>query len=434
MALAPRITIEGTGRFAGVSSDIAAYSSQEDATPVLLGSTSGGMGQLSYAIVSSDEIPGDPMFAWLGTAHASPSVARFASGREVYNAVPNPVLGTNTTGWSTTATSTSARVATGGPGNNGYFRAVLGTSNPVDVTVSGSSVVPGQPATGSMYFRTSVARPITLTLSFLDNAGAVIRSAVSPSKALAADQWVRVAVDGGTVPTGAVTARLTATITGTASTVVGATLAQITPSAGHSMDVAGNMPPVNARIATRDLLRATVRLDDGSNGVTRLVVNSLDDSNGTTAVSADSRLAALQATRTGVPMQGTPEQIIRYYLGLGGITTGIVYQGTGSTSSRAVQGWTGVVWDYLRAFLTAVNAEIALVSGNVVIRPLRMRTSVNRRNSDVSVNRGIGEMAQTVVVNYYNNTYKTGLVYPMGGWNEDVQVYQVDPGETWLAR
>lgn len=185
--------------------------------------------------------------------------------------------------------------------------------------------------------------------------------------------------------------------------------------------------------ATTDLIDSTVVLADGSNGETEAVVTGLSTDNGVTAVTSDSRMSPLLSTRTAVPMQGTPEAILRYYLSLGGITTGIVYEGVGSTATRAVQGWTGVIWDYIRSFAAVVGAEVALVSNNIVIRPLHQRVSVNRRNSSVSTSQGKGDLARTVEVKYYSNKYMSGLVYPKGGWNEDVQVYQVDPGETFTT-
>lgn len=185
--------------------------------------------------------------------------------------------------------------------------------------------------------------------------------------------------------------------------------------------------------ATTDLIDSTVLLEDGSNGETSAIVTELATADGITSVSADSRLSPLLSTRTAKPMQGTTEEIFRYYLSLGGITTDIVYDGAGSPDTRAVQGWTGVIWDYIRSFAAVVRAEVALVSNKVVIRPLRERVSVNRRNSSVSTSQGKGDLARTVVVKYYNNKYMTGLVYPRGGWNPDVQVFQVDPGETFTT-
>lgn len=186
-------------------------------------------------------------------------------------------------------------------------------------------------------------------------------------------------------------------------------------------------------VATTDLISATVKLSDGSNGETTAIVETLSTDNGITAVTANSRLSKLLSTRTAVPMFATTETIVRYYLSLGGVTDGIVYEGAGYAGAQAVQGWTGVIWDNLRAFLTVVGAEIALVSNNVVVRPLRQRVSVNRRDSSVSTSQGKGDVAQSVVVKYYNNQYKTDLVYPDGGWNEDVQVYQVDAGEIFTT-
>lgn len=185
--------------------------------------------------------------------------------------------------------------------------------------------------------------------------------------------------------------------------------------------------------ATTDLIDSTILLSDGSNGEVGAVVEGIDTDNGISSVKANSRMSALLATRTAAAMQGTPEEILRYYMSLGGVTTGIIFEGVGDNASRAVQGWTGVIWDSIRSFAVVVQAEIALVSNNIVIRPLRQRVSVNRRDSSVSTSQGKGDVAQTVEVKYYNNRYTSGLLYPKGGWNEDVQVYQVDPGEVFTT-
>lgn len=433
MALAPRITIEGTSGFAGTTTNVSTYTATEDATPVLLGSTEGGAGQLAFSVVASDTVAGDPLFAWVGASHASPSVARFADSHEVYNSFPNPVLGTNALGWEATGAVTSTRVAAGGPRDSAFFRATRTTLGTAAVRALGSTVIPGQAATASMYVRTSVAQRVTLGLSFLDSNNVSVGGSVSDAVNLPANTWVRIVVEGNTVPAGAATANIVATATGLSGETLDGTFAQLSPTAGFVLDVAGNFPPVRPQVATRDLVDAPVRLVDGSNGTVRVTVGDMDESDGLASISANSRLGVLLSTRTAKPMQGTPEQIFRYYLGLGGITTDIEFQGTGSTSTRAVQGWTGVIWDYIRDFAITVRAEVTLVSGLVVIRPLRQRVSVNRRDSQTSVHRAKGEMAQTVEVKYYNNRYATGLVYPNGGWNPDVQVYQVDAEEVFTT-
>lgn len=432
MALAPRITIEGTSGFAGTTTNVSTYTATEDATPVLLGSNSGGTGQLGFSVVASDYVPGDPMFAWLGTAHASTSVARFADSQEIINAVPNPVLGVNTTGWDFSGTGTGARVASGGPRNAAFYRVTRTAAGAVGVRVSSIPVVPGQPATASMYVLSSVETPVTLGITYVNASNQAVGGVVGTPVRVPAGAWARVDVVGEvSVPTGAVSASITATATAASGTTLAGTFAQVTPTFGQVLDIAGHLPPVGVQVATRDLIDSPVRLVDGSNGTMRVTVGDMDEGDVIASVTADSRLGALLSTRTAKPMQGTTEDIFRYYLSLGGITTDIQYQGAARESTRAVQGWTGVIWDYLREFAISVGAEISLVSGLVVMRPLRGRVSVNRRDSSVSVNRSKGDMAQKVEVKYYSNRFGTGLVYPSGGWDPDVQVYQVDVDEIY---
>lgn len=182
---------------------------------------------------------------------------------------------------------------------------------------------------------------------------------------------------------------------------------------------------------TLSLLSDTVTLTDGSNGTTVGTVGGITVTDGIANVTADSRLGLLLATRRAQPMNASPGSIFRYYLSLAGITTNIVVEdGLDTASPVPVQGWTGVIWDNMRQFAVATSVEVALVSNNVVIRKLRKREAVNKRNITEQINVRKGQLAQNVEINYYNNRYGSGQAYPQGGtWREDVQVYQVDVGE-----
>lgn len=207
-----------------------------------------------------------------------------------------------------------------------------------------------------------------------------------------------------------------------------------------SFDVAENPDGGSGSIMLMD---DTITLSDGSNGTTTGFVSGVNFTDGVGSVTANSRMQLLIAERQAQAMTGTPEAIFRYYLGLAGVTDRIVVVadnytlprgGTGSLTGSvySVQGWSGVILDNLRQFAISVGAEIALVSNNIVMRPLRARVAVNQRNVTQSWTARRGQMAQTVEVNYYNNRNVTSpaIFYPTNtGWVEDTQVYQVDVDE-----
>lgn len=192
-------------------------------------------------------------------------------------------------------------------------------------------------------------------------------------------------------------------------------------------------------LGTITLLDDELTLVDGSNGTTTGVVTGLDASNGIVSATADSRLTSLLSTRSAAPQNMTMEQTFRYYLGLGGITTGIVFEEPSVASYRyataaliPTPGWTDVIFDKLRQFALVCGAEVSLVSNNVVFRPLRQRVAENKRDTSVTATANRGQIARSIEVVYYTNRYLVdGQVYPDNGmWTEDTPVYQVDSGET----
>lgn len=190
---------------------------------------------------------------------------------------------------------------------------------------------------------------------------------------------------------------------------------------------------------TLSLLDNKITLSDGSKGTTTGTVSGIDSNNGVASLTVTSRLGSLLSTRTALPQNMTMEQTFRYYLGLGGITTEVVFEQPTTVAYRyattrliPTPGWTDVIFDRLRQFALVCGAEIALVSNNVVFRPLRTRVAENKRDSSVSISAKRGQLARSVEIVYYQNKYLTNAqVYPVGGnWTEDTPVYQVDAGET----
>jgi hypothetical protein len=172
-------------------------------------------------------------------------------------------------------------------------------------------------------------------------------------------------------------------------------------------------------------------LEDGANGTTQGVVNSVQITNGVASLAGDSRIGAFLADRTAAPFTGRLDNAFAYYLGLVGITTGYTTDASIAATSVVFPGFTGNMWDYMKKMCVAMSAEISLVSDNIVLRPIRGRTAETARNTDISWSVSNNQLAQNVEVYYYNNEYKTDtMVYPKGGWTSDVQVYQVAGGET----
>lgn len=172
-------------------------------------------------------------------------------------------------------------------------------------------------------------------------------------------------------------------------------------------------------------------ITDRSQGTTSLIVTDLTVSQSIATVTANSSLAKAAVVRTTQPYQGTLGGAIRYYLGLVSITTNIVVDVTLESVPVVFQGWEGEVYFHVSKMLgPAFGFELALVGEQIVCRPFRTREATHNHDVQLSHSISQGNVAQSVVTNYYESTYKTNaLAYPPGGWTPDVTVYQVDAGQ-----
>jgi hypothetical protein len=172
-------------------------------------------------------------------------------------------------------------------------------------------------------------------------------------------------------------------------------------------------------------------LEDGTRGTTVGTIRSLAVTPTATTLTADSRLSALNVVRQVNPVNGTFEQAILYYLGLCGITTAIFIDEDLKQRPFISRGWNANVWDELKKMATARQFEISLVSDNIVVRKPRAVTAVRHRDSQVSFSLDDTDLAQSVEVYWYEKTWRNGYIaYPEGGWDDEVQVINVDAGET----
>lgn len=131
------------------------------------------------------------------------------------------------------------------------------------------------------------------------------------------------------------------------------------------------------------------------------------------------------------PFVGTLKDAFLYYLSLAGETSGIVVDPSIEARPVVLPGWRGELWFYLKQLAVAEECDVSLVSGNIILRPVRTRVATNNRDTARTTSAEGQTLAQSVEVYRYNNTPITdSLVYPPGGWKDEVEVLNVNAGET----
>lgn len=214
-------------------------------------------------------------------------------------------------------------------------------------------------------------------------------------------------------------------------------------SSGGTGSIAFTATEDTSATGTILLLNDVITLSDTSAGQTQGTVTSVNVANGprtggydsrggSATVTADGRLGILNATGFVPAFMGDLDGAATMILGPAGITTGIVIEPSIAGTPVAFRGGQYNYWFLLKEIASAVGLiEVALVSNNVVVRPIREREAYMEKVSNVSWGVQNGELAQFVEVIYYNyEEIESGLVYPYGGWNPDVQILQVDAGQT----
>lgn len=182
------------------------------------------------------------------------------------------------------------------------------------------------------------------------------------------------------------------------------------------------------------LIDKHVQLDDTRKGFTLGRVQSVQQSldSAEIQVTALSRLGELNVYNVQAqPFIGTLGNAFAYYLSLANITYDFSADQTIATRPVVFPGWSGELWFYLKQLAAAVDCDVSLVSGIILLRPVRARTATRGRDLSRTQSIGGGTLAQFVEVYQYNNTPITNkLVYPPGGWSEEVTTINVNSGET----
>jgi len=188
---------------------------------------------------------------------------------------------------------------------------------------------------------------------------------------------------------------------------------------------------VNNNDASILLYKDEFYLNDRIHGAVIGEVENVSGSNDLVTMGGRSRLALLNVDDIIGPKVGTIEQVFTGIFAQVGITQDIIFDLGLSTATIKTPGYEGDVWVFIKQLCSAYEVEIAVVQKYVVVRPTRQRTIDATNIIDTSWQVQDIELAQTFDVAYYNYAQETDfLVYPKGGWTPEVQVYQVEHGET----
>lgn len=185
------------------------------------------------------------------------------------------------------------------------------------------------------------------------------------------------------------------------------------------------------------LIGKEVKLTDTYKGYTIGTIQSAQYSadNSVIQISALSRLVDLNIYNVQVqPFSGLLADAFEYYLSVASITTDFVVLDTEdrqlSTEVVAFPGWEGELWYNLKQIATSIDCDISLVSGLIVLRPIRAHVATRGRDISRSIAVNSGNFAKYIDVYYYNNTSVTNkIIYPTGGWNSTVEILAVNAGD-----
>lgn len=173
-------------------------------------------------------------------------------------------------------------------------------------------------------------------------------------------------------------------------------------------------------------------LSDSNYGFTLGSVTSVSPSPGGISVSCISELGELNVYNIQAqPFIGTLGQAFEYYLSLVSITTNFAVDDTIASRNVVLPGFSGELWYHLKQLAAAQDCDISLVSGVILLRPVRVRVAQRGRTLQQNGNTGGGPLARAVEVYWYDSRAITDeLVYPVGGWEPDTEVLNVNAGET----
>lgn len=165
------------------------------------------------------------------------------------------------------------------------------------------------------------------------------------------------------------------------------------------------------------LIGAPVRLADTRRGLTVGKVISVSRGGGTLRLECQTRLADLSIYNVQAgPHVGTLRSAFEAYLALAGVDTDIYIDPSIATRAVAFPGWRGELWFHLKQMCQAQGVEIALVSGLILLRPLRNHDARLSHARAKNVSLGSGSLGLYVDAYCYQaEAISFGKVWPPEG-------------------
>lgn len=184
-------------------------------------------------------------------------------------------------------------------------------------------------------------------------------------------------------------------------------------------------------------LEEPVTLVDTGRGSTLGTVRDIDSSRTDGArysVTANNRLGEFNIEAQVQPFTGTLEAAFNYYCSVANITTGILVDDSIASRPVTFPGWNGNLWNNLKMLASAMGADLNLISNNVVLRPIRAFEAIQNREIESSATASGTELALKQEVVWHDTEYvASGLIYPSGGWTDEVTPLSVNAGETTVT-
>lgn len=179
------------------------------------------------------------------------------------------------------------------------------------------------------------------------------------------------------------------------------------------------------------LYRDGVQLTDDFYGSITGSVNSYNFSDGVVDLTGVSRLNLIN-TEGFVPASVTTvKQYVRSILAAANITSDIVLSPAVPTDAITTPGFEGNLWVLLKQFAAFHQLDVSLVRNTVYVRPMREREISVLNVTQNLLSLAEDTFAQKFQVAYYNyERLVDTLAFPFGGWNREVEVYQVEANET----
>ena len=177
------------------------------------------------------------------------------------------------------------------------------------------------------------------------------------------------------------------------------------------------------------LRRKTLALNDRHTGQWTGVVQSSNGDRTAATLTVNGRMTLLAVTRTALPQTTTLSAAVTYYLNLCGITDHFTYPSWFATTNVKLPGWRDQVWLRLKQLAAFYQFEMALVSDIITFRSPRSNIAQTYRDSNVSWSAQDGQLAASMVVNWYKTTaIAQGAVYPPGRSfaNEDLISFEAN--------